>query len=81
MYFMELVVDKSMRRNSHDDSTWAGLNMMLDEDGDLVLGSFRGHSARSGEANASEGGRPNCRGAVPLGAATGQLGCWGASGS
>ena len=42
MYFMEQVADELMRRNGDGDSTWANLDMMLDDDGKLVFASFRG---------------------------------------
>ena len=42
MYFMEQVADEFMRRNGDGDSTWANLDMMLDDDGKLVFASFRG---------------------------------------
>ncbi len=42
MYFMEQVADELMRRNGDGDSTWADLDMMLDDDGKLVFASFRG---------------------------------------
>ena len=42
MYFMEQVADELMRRNGDGDSTWANLDMMLDDDGNLVFASFRG---------------------------------------
>ena len=42
MYFMEQVADEVMRRNGDGDSTWANLDMMLDDDGKLVFASFRG---------------------------------------
>ena len=42
MYFMEQVADELMRRNGDDDSTWADLDMMLDDDGKLEFASFRG---------------------------------------
>ena len=42
MYFMEQVADELMRRNGDGDSTWANLDMMLDDAGDLVFASFRG---------------------------------------
>ena len=42
MYFMEQVTDELMRRNGDGDSTWANLDMMLDDDGKLVFASFRG---------------------------------------
>ena len=41
MYFMEQVADELMRRNGDGDSTWANLDMMLDDDGKLVFASFR----------------------------------------
>ena len=41
MYFMEQVSDELMRRNGEGDSTWANLDMMLDEDGNLGYASFR----------------------------------------
>ena len=31
-----------MRRNGDGDSTWASLDMMLDDDGNLAFASFRG---------------------------------------
>ena len=42
MYFMEQVADELMRRSDDGDSTWADLDMMLDDDGNLVFASFRG---------------------------------------
>ena len=42
MYFMEQVADELMRRNGDGDSTWANLDMMLDDDGKLVFANFRG---------------------------------------
>ena len=42
MYFMEQVADELMRRNDDCDSTWADLDMMLDDDGYLVFASFHG---------------------------------------
>ncbi len=42
MYFMEQVADELMRRNDEGDSTWANLDMMLDDDGNLAFASFRG---------------------------------------
>ena len=42
MYFMEQVADELMRRNGDGDSTWANLDMTLDDDGNLVFASFRG---------------------------------------
>ena len=42
MYFMEQVADELMRRNDDGDSTWANLDMMLDDDGNLAFASFRG---------------------------------------
>ena len=42
MYFMEHVADELMRLNADGDSTWANLDMMLDDDGKLVFASFRG---------------------------------------
>ena len=42
MYFMEQVANELMRRNGDGDSTWANLDMMLDDDGKLVFASFRG---------------------------------------
>ncbi len=42
MYFMEKVADELMGRNGDGDSTWANLDMMLDDDGKLVFASFRG---------------------------------------
>ena len=42
MYFMEQVADELMRRGGDGDSTWADLDMMLDDDGNLVFASFRG---------------------------------------
>ena len=42
MYFMEQVADELMRRNGDGDSTWANMDMMLDDDGKLVFASFRG---------------------------------------
>ena len=42
MYFMEKVADELMRRNGDGDSTWADLDMRLDDDGKLVFASFRG---------------------------------------
>ena len=42
MCFMEQVADELMRRNDDGDSTWADLDMMLDDDGNLVFASFRG---------------------------------------
>ncbi len=42
MYFMEQVADELMRRSGDGDSTWADLDMMLDDDGNLVFASFRG---------------------------------------
>ncbi|MDE2861550.1 MAG: hypothetical protein OXP10_01365 [Chloroflexota bacterium] len=42
MYFMEQVADELMRRNSENDSTWAKLDMMVDETGNLGYASFRG---------------------------------------
>ena len=40
MYFMERVADELLRRNG--DSTWASLDMMEDEEGNLQFASFRG---------------------------------------
>ena len=42
MYFMEQVADELMRRNGDGDSTWASLDIMLDDDGNLAFASFRG---------------------------------------
>ena len=42
MCFMEKVADELMRRNGDGDSTWADLDMRLDDDGKLVFASFRG---------------------------------------
>ena len=42
MYFMEQVADELMRRSGDGDSTWANLDMMLDDAGNLVFASFRG---------------------------------------
>ena len=42
MYIMEQVADELMHRNGDGDSTWADLDMMLDDDGKLVFASFRG---------------------------------------
>ena len=42
MSFMDQVADELMRRNGDGDSTWANLDMMLDEDGNLGYASFRG---------------------------------------
>ena len=42
MRFMEQVADELARRNVEGDSTWANLDMMLDDDGKLVFASFRG---------------------------------------
>ena len=42
MYFMEQVADELMRRRGEGDSTWANLDMMLDDDGNLAFASFRG---------------------------------------
>ena len=42
MYFMEQVADELMRRNGEDDSTWANLDMVMDESGNLGYASFRG---------------------------------------
>ncbi|MDE2838714.1 MAG: hypothetical protein OXL97_14600 [Chloroflexota bacterium] len=42
MYFMEQVADELTRRNGDGDSTWANLDMMLDDDRELVFASFRG---------------------------------------
>ena len=42
MYFMEKVADELMRRNGNGDSTWASLDMMEDEEGNLQFASFRG---------------------------------------
>ena len=39
---MEQVADELMRRNGDGDSTWANLDMMLDDAGNLVFASFRG---------------------------------------
>ena len=41
LYFMEQIADELMRRNGESDSTWAKLDMMLDDDGNLVFASFR----------------------------------------
>ena len=41
MYFMEQVADELMRRTGDGDSTWANLDMMLDDDGNLAFASFR----------------------------------------
>ncbi len=41
MYFMEQVADELMRRSGDGDQTWADLDMMLDDDGNLVFASFR----------------------------------------
>ena len=41
MYFMEQVADELMRRNGDGDSTWANLDMMLDDAGELAFASFR----------------------------------------
>ena len=42
MYFMEQVADELMRRNGEGDSTWASLDMVMDESGNLGYASFRG---------------------------------------
>ena len=42
MYFMEQVAYELTRRSGDADSTWADLDMMLDDDGNLVFASFRG---------------------------------------
>ena len=42
MYFMEQVADELMRRNGEGDSTWANLDMVMDESGNLGYASFRG---------------------------------------
>ena len=42
MYLMEQVADELMRRNGDEDSTWAELDMMLDDDGNLAFATFRG---------------------------------------
>ena len=42
MYFMEQVADELMRRNAEGDSTWANLDMVMDENGNLGYASFRG---------------------------------------
>lgn len=42
MYFMEQVADELMRRNGEGDSTWASLDMVMDESGNLGYSSFRG---------------------------------------
>ena len=41
MYFMEQVADELVRRSGGGDSTWANLDMMLDDDGNLIFASFR----------------------------------------
>ena len=42
MNFMEQVADELMHRSGDGDSTWANLDMMLDDAGTLVFASFRG---------------------------------------
>ena len=42
MYFMEQVADELMRRNGEGDSTWANLDMVMDESGNLGYASFHG---------------------------------------
>ena len=42
MYFMEQGADELMRRNGEGDSTWANLDMVMDESGNLGYASFRG---------------------------------------
>ena len=42
MYFMEQVTDELMHRSGDGDSTWANLDMMLDDAGNLVFANFRG---------------------------------------
>ena len=42
MYFMEKVADELTYRNADGDSTWASLDMMEDEEGNLQFASFRG---------------------------------------
>ena len=41
MYFMERVADELMRRNGDGDSSWASLDMMVDDAGNLGYASFR----------------------------------------
>lgn len=42
MYFMEQLADELMRRNGEGDSTWANLDVVMDESGNLGYASFRG---------------------------------------
>ena len=41
MYFMEKVADELGRRSDNDDSTWANLDIMQDDNGKLIFASFR----------------------------------------
>ena len=42
MYLMEQMADELTRRNGDGDLTWANLDMMIDDDGNLDFASFRG---------------------------------------
>ena len=41
MYFMEKVANELMRRDGEGDSSWASLDMMVDDAGNLGYASFR----------------------------------------
>lgn len=45
MYFMEKVADELMRRNGQGDSSWAGLDLVVDNAGNLSYASFRASPA------------------------------------